>query len=99
VWHIGKPDLIMCRMDGEHHMYSEGSVWWIDYFADITLDEDRYIKAMEIKRANRRIVHHVGCTSSRARRASWNTGNRHQPARVRGRKYGDTFQRRARAAC
>jgi len=32
---------------------------WIDYFADITLDEDRYIKAMEIKPGNRRIVHHV----------------------------------------
>ena len=58
VWHIGKPDLIV-KMDKVHTMYAKGPDWWIDYFADVNIPEDRYIKAMEIKPGNRRIVHHV----------------------------------------
>ena len=57
-WHIGKPDLIV-PMNGTHTMYKKGPDWWIDYFAEIPLTEDRYIKAMEIRPGNRRIVHHV----------------------------------------
>jgi hypothetical protein len=58
VWHIGKPDLIV-KMTGTHTMYAQGPDWWIDYFADVPLAEDRWIKAMEIRPGNRRIVHHV----------------------------------------
>jgi hypothetical protein len=58
VWHIGKPDLVV-KMDQVHTMYAKGPDWWIDYFADTGLTEDRWIKAMEIRPSNRRIVHHV----------------------------------------
>lgn len=58
VWHIGKPDLIV-KMDKVHKMYRKGPDWWIDYFADSGLKEDRWIKAMEVRPGNRRIVHHV----------------------------------------
>jgi hypothetical protein len=58
VWHIGKPDLIV-KMDKVHQMYPKGPDWWIDYFADTNLKEDRWIKAMEVRPGNRRIVHHV----------------------------------------
>ena len=58
VWHIGKPDLVV-KMDGQHKMYAKGPDWWIDYFAEVTIPEDRYIKAMEVRPGNRRIVHHV----------------------------------------
>ena len=58
VWHIGKPDLVV-KMNKTHTMYPKGPDWWIDYFADLPLTEDRYIKAMEIRPGNRRIVHHV----------------------------------------
>ena len=58
VWHIGKPDIIV-KMDKVHTMYRKGPDWWIDYFADTNLKEDRWIKAMEIRPGNRRIVHHV----------------------------------------
>jgi len=58
VWHIGKPDLVV-KMDQVHKMYSKGPDWWIDYFADSGLKEDRWIKAMEIRPGNRRIVHHA----------------------------------------
>jgi hypothetical protein len=57
-WHIGKPDLVV-KMDQVHKMYAKGPDWWIDYFADTGLNEDRWIKAMEIRPGNRRIVHHV----------------------------------------
>jgi hypothetical protein len=57
-WHIGRPDLVV-KMSGQHKMYAKGPDWWIDYFADVPLTEDRYIKAMEIRPGNRRIVHHV----------------------------------------
>jgi len=57
-WHIGKPDIIV-KMDGTHKMYPTGPDWWIDYFGDTGLTEDRWIKAMEIRPGNRKIVHHV----------------------------------------
>jgi hypothetical protein len=57
-WHIGKPDLIV-KMNGVHKMYANGPDWWIDYFGDTGLTEDRWIKAMEIRPGNRKIVHHV----------------------------------------
>jgi hypothetical protein len=57
-WHIGKPDLVV-KMDRVHKMYAKGPDWWIDYFADTGLTEDRWIKAMEVRPGNRRIVHHV----------------------------------------
>ena len=57
-WFIGQPDLVV-TMDKEHVMYTKGPDWWIDYFANTGLTEDRWIKAMEVKPGNRRIVHHV----------------------------------------
>ena len=57
-WYIGKPDLLVTT-DNDFVMYAKGPDWWIDQFADIKLDEDRWIKAMEIKPSNPRIVHHA----------------------------------------
>jgi hypothetical protein len=55
-WFIGPPDLLTTTDDFK--MYAAGSDWWIDQYAELTLTEDRWIKAMEIKPSNRRIVHH-----------------------------------------
>ena len=55
-WFIGTPDLLVTTDDFK--MYAKGSDWWIDQFAEVTLPEDRWIKAMEVKPSNRRIVHH-----------------------------------------
>src|SRR6185295_5635933 len=88
VWHIGKPDLVV-KMDKTHHMYSKGPDWWIDYFADLPLAEDRYIKAMEIRPSNRRIVHHVVMYAIEPDSPAGDTGvNLHEYAVG---KYGDTF--------
>ena len=57
-WFIGEPDLKVTTPN-DFMMYAKGPDWWIDQFADVTLDEARWIKAMEIKPSNPKIVHHV----------------------------------------
>ncbi|HTA43232.1 MAG TPA: cytochrome c [Bryobacteraceae bacterium] len=56
-WYIGKPDLL-ATTDQDFVMYPNGPDWWIDQFAEVRLTEDRWIKAMEVKPSNARIVHH-----------------------------------------
>ena len=57
-WFIGKPDLLVTT-DKDFVMYANGPDWWIDQFAELKLDEDRWIQAMEIKPSNPKIVHHA----------------------------------------
>ena len=56
-WFIGRPDLTATTDD--FTMYANGPDWWIDQFAELRLTEDRWIKAMEIKPSNAKIVHHA----------------------------------------
>lgn len=57
-WYIGEPDLKVTTPN-DFTMYANGPDWWIDQFAEVTIDEDRWISAMEIKPSNPKIVHHV----------------------------------------
>jgi hypothetical protein len=57
-WFIGKPDLL-ATTENDFVMYPNGPDWWIDQFAETRLTEDRWIKAMEIKPSNPKIVHHA----------------------------------------
>ena len=57
-WFIGEPDLKVTT-EKDFAMYSNGPDWWIDQFGDVKLTEDRWIKAMEIKPSNPKIVHHA----------------------------------------
>ena len=57
-WFMGEPDLKVTTPN-DFTMYANGPDWWIDQFAEVTIDEDRWIKAMEIKPSNPKIVHHV----------------------------------------
>jgi hypothetical protein len=57
-WYIGQPDLKVTTPN-DFAMYANGPDWWIDQFAEVTIDEDRWIKAMEIKPSNPKIVHHA----------------------------------------
>jgi hypothetical protein len=56
-WFIGKPDL-QVTTDQDFKMYPKGPDWWIDQYAEVRLTEDRWIKAMEVKPSNPKIVHH-----------------------------------------
>ena len=57
-WFIGEPDLKVTTPN-DFVMYPNGPDWWIDQYADVVIPEDRWIKAMEIKPSNPKIVHHV----------------------------------------
>ena len=57
-WFIGEPDLKVTTPN-DFVMYPNGPDWWIDQYADVEITEDRWIKAMEIKPSNPKIVHHV----------------------------------------
>jgi hypothetical protein len=57
-WFIGEPDLKVTTPN-DFTMYPNGPDWWIDQYADVEITEDRWIKAMEIKPSNPKIVHHV----------------------------------------
>jgi hypothetical protein len=57
-WFIGEPDLKVTTPN-DFAMYANGPDWWIDQYAEVQLTEDRWIKAMEIKPSNPKIVHHV----------------------------------------
>ena len=57
-WYIGKPDLLVTT-EKDFTMYPAGPDWWIDQYAEVKIPEDRWIKAMEIKPSNPKIVHHA----------------------------------------
>jgi hypothetical protein len=57
-WYIGKPDLLVTT-EKDFVMYPNGPDWWIDQYAEVRIPEDRWIKAMEIKPSNPKIVHHA----------------------------------------
>jgi hypothetical protein len=57
-WYIGKPDLLVTT-EKDFTMYPAGPDWWIDQFAEVKIPEDRWIKSMEIKPSNPKIVHHA----------------------------------------
>jgi mono/diheme cytochrome c family protein len=56
-WSIGKPDLIVTQKE-PFRLYAAGSDWWQTFSIDMGLTEDRWVKAVQLKPGNRRIVHH-----------------------------------------
>jgi hypothetical protein len=55
-WDI-EPDLIVTSPP--HTVSAEAGDWWGDYIVDSGLDEDRYIKAIQTKAGDLRVVHHA----------------------------------------
>jgi hypothetical protein len=56
-WFIGTPDLL-ATTEKDFTMYAKGPDWWIDQYGELNLKEDRWIKAMEVKPSNPKVVHH-----------------------------------------
>ena len=88
-WFIGEPDLMITT--GDFKMYAKGSDWWIDQFAEMTIPEDRWIKAMEIKPSNRRIVHHAVVSAIEPDAPPGTPESGVQLTEYAVGKYGDTF--------
>jgi len=88
-WFIGQPDLLVSTDDFK--MYAKGSDWWIDQYGEVTLTEDRWIKAMEIKPSNRRIVHHCVVYAIEPDAPAGTPESGLQLTEYAVGKYGDTF--------
>jgi hypothetical protein len=88
-WFIGTPDLLVTTDDFK--MYAKGSDWWIDQFAEVTLTEDRWVKAMEVKPSNRRIVHHAVVYAIEPNAPAGTPESGIQLTEYAVGKYGDTF--------
>lgn len=88
-WFIGTPDLLVTTDDFK--MYAKGSDWWIDQFAEVTIPEDRWIKAMEVKPSNRRIVHHAVVYAIEPDAPAGTPESGIQLTEYAVGKYGDTF--------
>jgi len=86
LWVMGTPDLTATTDDFK--MYAKGSDWWINQFAEITVPEDRWIKSMEVRPSNRRIVHHADLSILPAGETE---GRGDQLIEYAIGKYGDTF--------
>jgi hypothetical protein len=56
-WEIGTPDLIVTQKE-PFKMYPAGSDWWSTFSVETGLTEDRWIKAVQLKPGNKKIVHH-----------------------------------------
>jgi hypothetical protein len=56
-WFIGTPDLL-ATTEKDFTMYAKGPDWWLDQFGELKLTEDRWIKAIEVKPSNPKVVHH-----------------------------------------
>jgi hypothetical protein len=87
-WYIGKPDLTITT-DKEFTMYAKGPDWWIDQYAEVKIPEGRWIKAMEIKPSNPKIVHHCVVYAIEPDAPEGDTGVQLHEYAVG--KYGDIF--------
>jgi hypothetical protein len=87
LWVMGTPDTTTTTNDFK--MYAKGSDWWINQFSDLTLTEDRYIQAMEVRPSNRKIVHHCVISITEASNPEDDRGT--QLIEYAIGKYGDTF--------
>ncbi|HYL38392.1 MAG TPA: hypothetical protein VEV17_20915 [Bryobacteraceae bacterium] len=88
-WFIGQPDLLVTTDDFK--MYAKGSDWWIDQYAEVNIPEDRWIKAMEVKPSNRRIVHHAVVNAIEPDAPPGTPESGVQLTEYAVGKYGDTF--------
>jgi hypothetical protein len=87
LWVMGTPDVTATTDDFK--MYAKGSDWWINQFAEITVPEDRWIQAMEVRPSNRRIVHHADLSIQEPGAPEGERGA--QLIEYAIGKYGDTF--------
>lgn len=57
-WNIGEPDLIL-TMENDFEIPANGPDWFEEFIFQTSLSEDRYIKAVEVRPGDRKVVHHA----------------------------------------
>ena len=77
-WQLGEPDLIL-RMRSPYRLAAEGGDVFRNFVLPVELKETRYIRAMELRPGNKRVVHHANLVVDRARRLRRRDGEDGQP--------------------
>lgn len=57
-WQLGEPDLVV-RMDRSYEVPADGADIYRNFVVPLDLDEDKWVKAVELRPAARSVVHHV----------------------------------------
>jgi hypothetical protein len=82
---------LLATTDKDFTMYARGPDWWIDQYGEINLTEDRWIKAMEVKPSNPKVVHHSVVYAIEPDPPSGTPESGVQLTEYAVGKYGDTF--------
>jgi tetratricopeptide (TPR) repeat protein len=67
-WQLGRPDLIV-QMPRPYTLAAEGSDVFRNFPISLPIGETRYVKALEIRPGNKRVVHHANILVDRSGRA------------------------------
>ncbi len=57
-WKLGEPDLVV-QMPKAYTLPAEGTDVWRRFVIEVPLDKPRYVRAVEIRPGNKKIVHHA----------------------------------------
>jgi Flp pilus assembly protein TadD len=77
-WQLGEPDLIL-TLPQAYNMPAEGSDVYRNFIFTVPLEGRRYVRALEIRPGNRRVVHHANLLVDRNRSSRWRDGQDGQP--------------------
>ena len=77
-WQLGEPDLIL-TLPRPYTLPAEGSDVYRNFIFPVPLEGRRYVRALEIRPGNRRVVHHANLLVDRKRSSRWRDGKDGQP--------------------
>jgi Flp pilus assembly protein TadD/mono/diheme cytochrome c family protein len=77
-WQLGEPDLILTSSQ-PYRLPAEGSDVYRNFIFTFPLANRRYVRALEIRPGNRRVVHHANLLIDRNRSSRWRDGQDGQP--------------------
>jgi Flp pilus assembly protein TadD len=77
-WQLGEPDLVLTQPT-PYTMVAEGPDVYRNFLFTFPLDGVRYVRALEIRPGNKKVVHHANLLIDRKRSSRWRDGRDGQP--------------------
>jgi Flp pilus assembly protein TadD len=77
-WQLGEPDLVL-RMPQPYRLAADGTDVFRNFVFPLSLKESKYIRAMELRPGDKRVVHHANLVVDRSRLLRLRDGRDGQP--------------------
>ena len=77
-WQLGEPDLVL-RLPKPYTLAAGGSDVYRNFVFSFPLEDTRYVRALEIRPGNKRVVHHANLLIDRNRSSRWKDGRDGHP--------------------